>query len=89
MTVTSSSTSTATYVPGSGPPPLRDVANLKLLSYPSQFRDCAFVDENKDVIFYKSRSGVAKKIGVFEGKGGGVSDSGVDGVETLVDAKQK
>jgi hypothetical protein len=56
---------------------------------PLQFRDCAFVDEGKDVIFYKSRSGVAKKIGVFKGQSGAVSDSGVDGVETLVDAKQK
>jgi omega-6 fatty acid desaturase (delta-12 desaturase) len=41
------------------------------------YRDCAFIDEGLDVVFYKNRQGQAKMIGVSE-KPGHVSDSGVD-----------
>ncbi|KAL7409149.1 hypothetical protein BDY24DRAFT_404117 [Mrakia frigida] len=40
------------------------------------YRDCRFVDEGLEVVFFKNASGVAQMKGKFEG--GSVSDSGVD-----------
>ena len=40
------------------------------------FRDCRFIDEGLDVVFFKNANGVARMKGKFES--GNVSDSGVD-----------
>ena len=40
------------------------------------YRECIFVEDEQDVVFFKNSSGLAKRVAVEEG--GNVSDSGVD-----------
>jgi len=47
-----------------------------LLAFYRCYRDCIFVEDDQDVVFYKNNAGVARRYAVEEG--GHVSDSGVD-----------
>jgi len=49
-------------------------------SFWRSFRECIFIEDNEDIVFYKNYAGVAKYIPVEEG--GNVSDSGVDMTES-------
>lgn len=50
------------------------------VSFYKSHRDCVFVEDGQDVVFYKNKEGVAKRVAVEEG--GNVSDSGVDMTES-------
>ena len=45
-------------------------------SYWRSFRECVFIEDGGDVLFFKNSAGLAKMVPVEEG--GNVSDSGVD-----------
>lgn len=47
-----------------------------LVSLFKNYRECRWIEDNGDVVFYKNASGVAQRVGVEDN--GGVSDSGVD-----------
>jgi omega-6 fatty acid desaturase (delta-12 desaturase) len=44
------------------------------------YRDCIFVEDGQDVVFYKNASGMAQRVPVEEG--GNISDSGIDMTES-------
>lgn len=45
-------------------------------AYWRSFRECVFIEDGEDVVFYKNAAGVAQRVAVEEG--GNISDSGVD-----------
>jgi len=58
-----------------GPHYYRSEENI-LVSFYKCYRDCLFIDDGQDVVFFKNASGVAQRVAVEEG--GHLSDSGVD-----------
>ena len=51
-----------------------------LISFYKSHRDCLFVEDGQDVVFYKNAEGIAKRVPVEES--GNVSDSGIDMTES-------
>ncbi|WVR06310.1 hypothetical protein IAU60_003340 [Kwoniella sp. DSM 27419] len=53
--------------------------NMLVACYKS-YRDCLYIEDNQDIVFYKNARGVAQKTAVLEG--GNISDSGIDMTES-------
>jgi len=62
-----------------GPHYHRDDTNM-LVAFYRCYRECRFVEDGQDVVFFKNAAGVAQKVAVEEG--GHFSDSGVDMTES-------
>ncbi|WVQ73190.1 hypothetical protein IAR50_002755 [Cryptococcus sp. DSM 104548] len=62
-----------------GPAYHKSDENMFVSCYKS-YRDCLFVEDDQDVVFYKNASGVAQRVPVEES--GNLSDSGVDMTES-------
>lgn len=58
-----------------GPHYYRSEENMWRCFYRS-YRDCLFVEDDQDIVFYKNARGIAQRVAVEEG--GNVSDSGID-----------
>ncbi|WVQ82984.1 hypothetical protein IAT38_005122 [Cryptococcus sp. DSM 104549] len=51
-----------------------------LVSFYKCYRECRFVEDGQDIVFYKNASGLAQRVPVEEG--GNISDSGIDMTES-------